>query len=441
MLRTEKSTAFTLLIWGSLGIACVFADVDLPDTAPGQQPDTTQEPPLQSPAEQGDQLPQEAATQSEPTKFTIGDRPASENPSTGNTTEVEKSDQPTTSTRPKRVPLTPQLVSLRKRVRRCLDHYYKNPIGTRDNSPWSIMHAMLAFGIDSQVAHGRKGGPKVNTTSWLCGNGQCRNRRLFDVRNSELFPRTGPGFQGHEGQFLTMLAQSKVAIDYPLLIDGHEFAVSDLVDYEKRTCQPHSELTFKLIGLVHYLGTDATWKDDQDRSWTIPKMMKQELGQTIVDATCGGTHRLMGISYALAKRNKERKPVTDLWESAHKFVRRYQRKAWSWQNRDGSFSTNYFRGSSNDFDIERRLKTSGHILEWLVYSLPERELRKKSTIKAVRYLTNLMVTNRYHDWENGPRGHALRALVLYDQRVFGTREGQRSLTLTQLQEATRVASQ
>jgi hypothetical protein len=27
--------------------------------------------------------------------------------------------------------------------------------------------------------------------------------------------------------------------------------------------------------------------------------------------------------------------------------------------------------------------------------------------------------NQQHQWEVGPKGHALRALVLYDQRTFG----------------------
>ena len=54
-------------------------------------------------------------------------------------------------------------------------------------------------------------------------------------------------------------------IDYPMRVDGHDFTVADLVEYEKLTCRPKSELTFKLIGLAHYLDSDATWTSEMGR--------------------------------------------------------------------------------------------------------------------------------------------------------------------------------
>ena len=49
--------------------------------------------------------------------------------------------------------------------------------------------------------------------------------------------------------------------------------------------------------------------------------------------------------------------------------------------------------------------------------------------RAVDYLTELMLQNRDHDWEIGPRGHALHALALYDERVFGSKPGDRAAVL------------
>ena len=40
-----------------------------------------------------------------------------------------------------------------------------------------------------------------------------------------------------------------------------------------------------------------------------------------------------------------------------------------------------------------------------------------------------MLQNRDHDWEIGPRGHALHALALYDERVFGSKPGDRAAVL------------
>jgi hypothetical protein len=72
-----------------------------------------------------------------------------------------------------------------------------------------------------------------------------------------------------------------------------------------------------------------------------------------------------------------------------------------------------------------RIETTGHTLEWLVFSLPKEELSDRRIVKAVEYLSNLLNDHRDHRWEVGPKGHALHALALYDERVFGGRPGNR----------------
>ena len=90
------------------------------------------------------------------------------------------------------------------------------------------------------------------------------------------------------------------------------------------------------------------------------------------------------------------------------------------RNPDGSFSTEWFEGRAAREDVERRLQTTGHILEWLVFSIPSSELDDPRIIRAVVYLNALMWQGRGHDWAIGPKGHALHALRLYHLRRFGT---------------------
>jgi FKBP-type peptidyl-prolyl cis-trans isomerase FkpA len=45
------------------------------------------------------------------------------------------------------------------------------------------------------------------------------------------------------------------------------------------------------------------------------------------------------------------------------------------QNPDGSFSTNWFEARGNHNDPGRKLQTTGHMLEWLVYTLPDDQLQ------------------------------------------------------------------
>ena len=78
-----------------------------------------------------------------------------------------------------------------------------------------------------------------------------------------MIARMGPGYQGHDGQFLQVLGLAYVPENYALQVEGRRFTVTDLIRREQLTCQSGNEFTFKLIGLVHYLGTDATWRNEQ----------------------------------------------------------------------------------------------------------------------------------------------------------------------------------
>jgi hypothetical protein len=292
-----------------------------------------------------------------------------------------------------------------------------------------MMHHMLAWGVDSHIVVGRAGGRRASTIAWLCGNGVCDGERLLSVKDGELRARIGPGLQGHDGQFLALLAQARVGRAQEIVVDGQSFRVEDLIEREMRTCRPRTELTFKLIGLAHYEHTEQTWQDAQGNEWSIPRLIQEEIQQPINGATCGGTHRLMGLTYAVLRRQLDGLPVTGQFERARKFTAAYQNYAFKMQFDDGSFSSDYFRSRASWGDLNRRLKTSGHILEWLVFSLPHERLQDVRVRRAVDYICNLLTQNRYFDWDNGPLGHSIRALSLYDERVFGGKPGERQFQL------------
>jgi hypothetical protein len=341
--------------------------------------------------------------------------PSSASKGTGTATES------TTKTEPEPA-LTPELIQLRERVRDCLGYYFNQQENVVDHSPWGVMHILIAYGVDTQVyASGRK----TNAIGYLCFNGTCRGQQLFFVNRNKLETRIGPGVQGHDGQFLAMMAQSRVKIDYPMHVDGRNFTIRDLIEYEQQTCEAGTELTFKLIGLSHYLDTDTKWRNQAGEPWSIPRLIKEELAQPIIGAACGGTHRLMGFNYAVRKREKEGKSMDGQWLRARKFLDDYFEYTFYLQNQDHSFSTDFFRGRNSYGDVNQRIETTGHILEWFLASLSDKQLRDPRVIKGVDYLTKLMMQNRDHEWEIGPKGHALHALAIYSERVFGDKPGTR----------------
>ena len=338
-------------------------------------------------------------------------------------------DTPPATIKPsKQIPLKPlsrRQRRLRTLIRKTLAHYHKRPLAADRRSPWEVMHGVLAYEVHSRILPAKGSNEPITAVGWLCFNRPCRNRTLLRVNDDgQLRVKVGPGLQGHEGQLLAMLAQAKVKRDYPIKVDGHDFTVADLIEVEKSTCYTRTELTFKLIGLMHYLDSDAMWVNNQGDSWDFRRMVTEELQQPIRGAACGGTHRLAGLSLAVKHRERARRSVDGEYARAKKFVANYQRYAFRLQNEDGSFSTEWFRGEGDDEDFNRRLKTTGHILEWLLYTSSPKQLRYSRLTYATTYLTNLMYSNRYHDWEAGPLGHAIHALVLYDRLVFSPYDDQ-----------------
>ena len=126
----------------------------------------------------------------------------------------------------------------------------------------------------------------------------------------------------------------------------------------------------------------------------------------------------MGFSYAVNKRIQRGKPMVGEFRRAQMFVQDFHRYTFGMQNPDGSFSTEWFTRRGDSQDIDRRLKTSGHILEWIAFSLSDEELRDPRMVKVVDYLSNLLLKNSKHTWEIGPLGHGLHSLAIYHNRVF-----------------------
>ncbi|MCI0332381.1 MAG: hypothetical protein L0228_04060 [Planctomycetes bacterium] len=321
-------------------------------------------------------------------------------------------------------PLTKQLVNLRSRVRSVLKGYYRRQLNSRENDPWEVMHGMLAYGVHSRIRQGGSRGSSVTSVGWLCYNKPCKNLTLMYVTpKGELRAKYGVGLQGHLGQLLAMLAQCRVSEEYPIRVGKREFTIKDLIEAEKKTCYPKSELTFKLIALQYYLDLNDTWVNDQGVEWDIPRLIREELAQPIRGAACGGTHRLSSLSLTVKNRQRRGEPLDGEYARAAEFVQKYHRYTFGLQNRDGSLSTAWFRGRGDDSDINRRIKTTGHILEWLCYSLSDEELRDPKTIAAVTYLANLMYSKYDTEWEVGPMCHAIHALLVYDERVFQPFDG------------------
>lgn len=304
----------------------------------------------------------------------------------------------------------------RDRVRTTLQVYFTRQVDVEVLRPWSIMHGLIAYGRNSQVV---VAGKHVNAAEYLAHNGIGNEMRIMYLENGKLKTRIGVGVQGHPGQLLAMFAQSNIPADQPMTVDGKQFTVRDLIEYEKRDCRSGMELTFKLIGLSHYCEPNEVWKNEQGEKWSFPRLIREEIAEPVSEGACGGTHRLMALSFAVFQLEKRNMPLAGEWLNAARKLDGYVDRAYSLQNSDGSFSTDFFEKPGAENDRIRRCYSTGHIVEWLAFTLPANKMNDPRLTRAVDYLTELMLSTPNYELDVGPRGHALHALAMYELKAYG----------------------
>jgi hypothetical protein len=345
---------------------------------------------------------------------------AADTPGPGkNATGKASASKQGTATQP---PQTKRFERLRAQIAQTLATYQRRPLNTAQNTPWEVMHGFIAFGIPTQVRVGGPGGDLVNAIGWMNMGGRCRGQVMLARTGDRLVAMKGIGVQGHSAQYLAILAQCRVAINSPITLQSKAFTVADLVAEEKLSCKSNTELTFALIGLAHYLPTDAEWEARDGKAWTLEKLVAEELEQPIRGAPCGGTHRLFGLAYGCQRRLKATGRLDGHYARADKFVRDYQKFTLTkLHNRDGSFSTEWFKyPADREDDIDRKVQTTGHILEWLVGSLDQEMLYDQRVVAATEFLARALAREPSREWKIGPMGHALHALTIYQERAWGT---------------------
>jgi hypothetical protein len=151
----------------------------------------------------------------------------------------------------------------------------------------------------------------------------------------------------------------------------------------------------------------------------MERLVREEADAPITSGACGGAHRLMALSHAVASCVANGMEVDGQWARADAIVTAYLARARQIQNVDGSYSTEFFTTRAEDSSMTRRLYSTGHILEWMSFSLPKEDLSDSRVTKAVDYMVDAMLSAPDFEIDVGPRGHALHALMLYEEKVFG----------------------
>jgi hypothetical protein len=322
-------------------------------------------------------------------------------------------------------PLSESMLKLRDLVRGVLARHANQPVNTRSHTPADILHFCLPYGVKAKISTVSGSSQKINAIGTMCWNYPCAGHSLLRQDEGRVMARVGYGLQQHPSQLLAVLALAKVPSDYEIRVGDWRGSIADLVETEKLHCYHRSDLSLKLIGLSFYLDDDAEWKSQSGEVWSIERLLREELDRTVNSADCEVTRRLMGLSFAVDRRVRRELPVEGHYERARGFIEELHDFALNLQNPDGTWHPQFFavRGSSRD--AAGVLRSTGHILQWLVFSLPAERLEEPRVVKSVQYLANSL-GGRRSSWSTLPSNprdlaammHALSALAIYDQRVF-----------------------
>ncbi len=310
--------------------------------------------------------------------------------------------------------------SLRTRIELAIDQVRRRDLLTT-NGFWTIFHGILGLG-PSITLKKPDSAERVNAVEWICDGGEVRGLRFIptnhglDVETGELFVS-----QGHQDQFIAEMAQWGMPADRKFRVLGREYTFLDFVRHSQMRARVTAtqELSWTILVVGQYLGTDISWANSHGEKLHFEDLVRYELNQPMDPAACGGTHRLFGLSWVYHLHLQKGGTKTGVWSDVADFLERHKLLARRYQNPDGSFSTSFFRDRGNLTDMQLRMNTTGHTLEWLALALTDAELRQPWVREAASRLALMFLEIKASPMEGGTLYHAIHGLLIYYARVYG----------------------
>ena len=307
-------------------------------------------------------------------------------------------------------------------------------LSTSENTPWQIMHGMLALREEFLIRHN---GEPVNCLEWIKTGPTFENENWFEKtqvrvltqrggKNSWEMMTVGRGhpyngkwyaFEGHINQFVAILSMSGVPLETQFNTPQGPVSMRDMLTYAKMTVNEKDEVTWTLWALSRYLPPDAEWTNAKGEKWSIERLVKIETAKSLQGAPCGGTHGLFALAHARNVYLRSGKPLVGVWQEAEFKIRRYIQTARMQQNSNGTLSSNYFRGREYKQNFDKRMASSGHLLEFLMMALPSQELNAPWVRRAIEATANDLMANRNTEVFCSPLYHATSALSVYLDRI------------------------
>ena len=293
-------------------------------------------------------------------------------------------------------------------------------LNTTDHTPWQMMHGLLGLRQDFLINHN---GQTINGLEWMQTGPMFKNEPWFQKTShgGRAHPFNHPyWFEGHINQSLAILAMCNLPLDTQFGTPQGPITMRDMLKNAQMTANAKEEVTWTLWALATYLPSDAEWINEKGERWSIERLVLLETGKQVGGPTspCGGTHGLFALARARNVYMKTGKPLRGVWAQADQKIQKYIRTIQSQLNKDGSLSSNFFRGRDYKQDFDKRMASMGHLLEFLMVALPQERLKEPWVRKAIEATANDLKNNRKAYVSCSPLYHATDALTIYLERVL-----------------------
>ena len=307
---------------------------------------------------------------------------------------------------------------LTKTVEQALDTVQRRYLDTAKHSPWQVMHGLLGLRYSFQMMDN---GKLVNGLKWMAAGQSFDGESWFEESpyggRAHSFTRAY-AFQGHANQFLAVISMAGIPAKYKFKTkDGKAITVGGMVKNAKMEINTEEELAWTLWALSRYLPPDSEWTNKDGEPWSIEKIMAIQVKKPINGTYCGGTHSLFAMAHARNVYLRSGKKLRGPWLEADQKIRQHVELVREQQSSDGMFSTNFFVGPGYEQDFSKRLASSGHLLEFLMIALPQKQLSERWVRKGIQAVARDIVNNAQSEAKCGPLYHATNGLVIFMDRT------------------------
>ncbi|MCL2005651.1 MAG: hypothetical protein FWG73_05740 [Planctomycetaceae bacterium] len=332
-----------------------------------------------------------------------------------------------------------RFASLRRSIETVLVANVRRGMSTQNNTPNEVMLMALPYGADAKVfqpnpnfdPRDRNANPAARGNSMysigaLCWNTPCNGKAMLRTDGTKIIARVGHGYQNRPASFAAMLAMSNIMPNYELRVNSGSYTIAHLIASEKMSLSKGMNMSMALVALSFYGESNEQWKSELGETWNIERMVMSELNRQIDQGTSDVTDWLLGLTAAVKLYENENRPIRGPMALAKRQLKTYQDFVLSIQNDRYLWHPKFFLYKGFNPDAFETMYSGGHILRWLVYSLPDSELNDPRVVRAAMSLA--ATVNRVKPETMASSLNAkqleglavsLHALSLYYQRVFG----------------------